>query len=578
MHNPYYYHAAVHNDDMFFGHQQLLADLIRGLNNPHPNSAIIFGGRRCGKTSLIGKLERMLNKDVCTDSGRYFVPCNFNLQGGRPLQRCDDFFLWVLEKLGETWERKHDLEQGAITEELHGNYHSKIVKGPVEAFIYAFQSLEKYGKRIRLVLLIDEWDKVLALGNWGSRDLRPNLRTLLSNSPVVEELGLILAGATQMYKEVIEHDSPLENVLDHHLLPPLSNEATLALAREPNGGRLSEVVAKAIWEYTGGQPCTTQFILHELWDELGGKLGDATVEDILDIAESFDDRTRHFSTWTETLGQTCSEIYRFLVERDEPISYREIRQRFSELEIIKLRIAIETLLYHGLIYRTGRGRRTTYNIAGQMYCNWFLSAGKLITDELVGPTDSKASQIVVHGDYVAGDKSTGVDQRGQEVQGSQTNIAGSTQGPVLSGKFEGPVSVGGGEAVDLRGSQGAVYKPSGQVKQQFGDINIEGDGNVIGDHSSSHVVKSGSEVPAGPKPKSSNYLDALEQMRELIAEHAIELMPDFLVIEGHLRANLSKELSGSTEAIGTEKKEILDQLDNLARKANLDVTFGDLIQ
>lgn len=82
------------------------------------------------------------------------------------------------------------------------------------------------------------------------------------------------------------------------------------------------------------------------------------------------------------------------------------------------------------------------------------------------------------------------DQRGQTVHGPQTNIAGGVHGPVLSGQFGGPVTVGGGEAVDLRGSQGAIYKPSGPVEQQFGNrISITGDGNVIGDHSRSTVVK-----------------------------------------------------------------------------------------
>jgi hypothetical protein len=64
------------------------------------------------------------------------------------------------------------------------------------------------------------------------------------------------------------------------------------------------------------------------------------------------------------------------------------------------------------------------------------------------------------------------DQRGQTVHGPQTNIAGDVHGPVLSGQFGGPVAVGGGEAVDMRDSQGAVYKPSGPVDQQFGNRTI----------------------------------------------------------------------------------------------------------
>lgn len=69
------------------------------------------------------------------------------------------------------------------------------------------------------------------------------------------------------------------------------------------------------------------------------------------------------------------------------------------------------------------------------------------------------------------------DQRGPTV-GTQTNIGGNVTGPVLSGNFSGPVAVGGGEAVDLRHSIGAVYKPAGPVEQHFGDryetVSLEG--------------------------------------------------------------------------------------------------------
>ncbi|MEA3396912.1 MAG: caspase family protein, partial [Chloroflexota bacterium] len=74
----------------------------------------------------------------------------------------------------------------------------------------------------------------------------------------------------------------------------------------------------------------------------------------------------------------------------------------------------------------------------------------------------------VGGDMVMGDKTTVFDQRGQTV-GTQTNIAGNVTDPVLSGQFGGPVAVGGGEAVDMRGTTSAVYKPSGPVTQYFAD-------------------------------------------------------------------------------------------------------------
>ena len=81
------------------------------------------------------------------------------------------------------------------------------------------------------------------------------------------------------------------------------------------------------------------------------------------------------------------------------------------------------------------------------------------------------------------------DQRDQTVYGPQTNIAGDVHGPVLSGSFAGPVAVGGGEAVDMRGAQGAVYKPSGPVTQHLDQISIQGNGNVVADGASTVVIK-----------------------------------------------------------------------------------------
>jgi len=91
------------------------------------------------------------------------------------------------------------------------------------------------------------------------------------------------------------------------------------------------------------------------------------------------------------------------------------------------------------------------------------------------------------------------DQRGQTVHGPQTNIAGNVHGPVFSGQFSGPVALSG-DAIDMRGSSGAIFRPSGPVSQHFGDnIEIRGDGIVIGDHSRSTVIKQ--SAPRGREAK-----------------------------------------------------------------------------
>jgi hypothetical protein len=375
MHNPYNYHVSVRDDAMFFGREEILERLVSGLSAPVPLSAAIFGGRRCGKTSLLNKLVRLLNGDLQAAGERAFVPCSLDLQRGRPLASSDDFFLWVLEELGETWELRRGLERGLVVEALHTCYRDEAGRGPVDAFVRAFRSLDTGGDRIRQVILIDESEHILTV-EWGE-DLRPNLRILLSNSPIAEDVALVMAGSTQMYTKVTERDSPLENILDRYPLPTLSREATLALACRPNGDRLPEEAAEEVWRQTGGQPCMAQYVLHELWNEFGGELEEATVEDVQDMAETFDDRTRHLTAWARILGQTGNALYRFMVEQGAPVAYSEVRQHFPELTGMVLQGTLDALHYHGLIHCHGRGRRCRYQVAGQMYRDWLLAAGRM---------------------------------------------------------------------------------------------------------------------------------------------------------------------------------------------------------
>ena len=51
----------------------------------------------------------------------------------------------------------------------------------------------------------------------------------------------------------------------------------------------------------------------------------------------------------------------------------------------------------------------------------------------------------------------GIARRSEVVYGPQTIVGGDVQGNILSGEFAGPVAVGGGKAVNMRGSRGATY-------------------------------------------------------------------------------------------------------------------------
>jgi hypothetical protein len=102
------------------------------------------------------------------------------------------------------------------------------------------------------------------------------------------------------------------------------------------------------------------------------------------------------------------------------------------------------------------------------------------------------------------------------------------QGPVLSGTFDGPVAIGGGEAVDMRGAQGAIYKPSGPVEQHFGDRYDSG--VTIGDVSGGihDTVIAGRDVTnatitGGSQQRSADQGPSIDQLRQLVGEIQREL-------------------------------------------------------
>lgn len=59
--------------------------------------------------------------------------------------------------------------------------------------------------------------------------------------------------------------------------------------------------------------------------------------------------------------------------------------------------------------------------------------------------------IMAQGDIIIGHKTVGVDQHNQQVNGSQTNVAGNVEGPLASGQFQSATTLGGGQATDARG-------------------------------------------------------------------------------------------------------------------------------
>jgi|GEM_PF-4748006 len=361
MNNPYNYHLPVQSDAMFFGRRELVQSLTERLTQPLPISAALFGGRRSGKTSLLRKLERDMRAQPFCAGTRQCVPWYYDPQAGYPVASADDFFMLALRMLGRALNRS-DAENAQLT----ALYSAQRPLGPAHAFEAAFHQLvEQIGRAIRFILLIDEAETLLS-APWGN-NLRPNLRYLLSNSTISDSLALVMAGSTRFHAQIVEKDSPLENILTRCTLTNLTGEESLALARVPNENRLPPEAAQEVWRQTGGHPCLIQFILHELWNDLET----CTPQDVQEVAAGFSEQVDHFERWRDAIGENGQRIYRWLCRQSETVRYANLRAEFADLDGGELQHILDTLAYHGLINIEGHGRRAAYGIAGSMFRDWY---------------------------------------------------------------------------------------------------------------------------------------------------------------------------------------------------------------
>jgi len=136
--NPYVAGAPMQGAGGFFGRQDTLDWVARGLRNPVTNSLVLFGQRRIGKTTLLLQLRHTLSADA-------FLPVYFDLQdqAARPLgQVLADLADIVAEQVGLAPPDPQVFDDRGLF------------------FIRTFlpQAFSVLGKNRRLVFLLDEFD------------------------------------------------------------------------------------------------------------------------------------------------------------------------------------------------------------------------------------------------------------------------------------------------------------------------------------------------------------------------------------------------------------------------------------
>ena len=359
--NPYNFTRPVTNPNMFFGRTELVEKLMQGLTSDAPSSFAVYGGRRMGKTSLMRMLEHQLNHRLDAATQPIVVPLYVDFQFYPP-QSPAEFFQRLLGRLLE-WQESTIGEIDPLPPVRED--------APAPSFAVAFLELfrrahPKLGG-IKLALLLDESEK-LQRAPW-AHDLDDNLRALLTNVPgVTGHLGLVLAGATDLYTDMVaDHfGSPLRNVLDEEIkMSACSSEEMLRLIQEPTNNQVPANAVDEVIRQAGGHLFMGQFLMHHLWNEHWEQ---ATVELVQETAAEFPEKRRDFERWLEALGETGMRVYAEIIQHDYPLSRTQLNN-LPDLDFLSVSSALDSLIFHGLI----TGERRQYTWSGEMFRSWFLN-------------------------------------------------------------------------------------------------------------------------------------------------------------------------------------------------------------
>jgi hypothetical protein len=182
--SPYQLGGGVNRESVFFGRQQIIADIM----NRDPANYLVVAGRQLGKSSLLKALERRYQ-------GEPDITCRYLALSSEVL------IPRLASELG--------LSQGAGLEEI---------------------AADAAKKRGRFLFLIDEADKFVRHERETDYDILDGLRRMSEEG----NCNFILAGFWELYEHaVLDYQSPLKNFAETIQLGELEEEACKQLAALP---------------------------------------------------------------------------------------------------------------------------------------------------------------------------------------------------------------------------------------------------------------------------------------------------------------------------------------------------------
>ncbi|MBM3238429.1 ATP-binding protein [Candidatus Poribacteria bacterium] len=362
MANPFDPYGPVTEMEKFFGRAEYVQEILSGIRTPV--SYAVIGGRRIGKTSLLNYIVRKIELKNQSSSDLTLIPVDISLHGTTPRSR-RAFFNTLIKKLVGCLNTQHNSglspQAFMLPSVSEDDFDLDVVLELLLDIIQ--QSMAGLGD-IRIVFLIDEieylMDKPFA------DDLISNLRHIISNHPVRENISFVMFGDRYLYEIADIKGSPLENVIRTLQLRAFNERESFELIHTPTGNRLEQNLAQNIVQLSNGHLCIIQHLMYRLVES------DLTLTKAIDLQNACADflqKSRIFHHWLKHFTDLDKRVYyafaRYEDKDSASFSFPIIHSMFPSESLSD---CLDKLFYYGLLHKP---TSDSYHAIIGLFAEWF---------------------------------------------------------------------------------------------------------------------------------------------------------------------------------------------------------------
>src|SRR5579884_238232 len=353
--NPYAWNRV--NPDLCYGRDELLRELLPGLQGHAKLSFGIAGGRRMGKTTLLRRTEQELVAAVegWRRGGLLVVPI-------------------YVDGLQLRWPIRSDAIWGTLLRLILKAMSRERVDTPADIDFQGFKELLspimlEIPERPRIIVMFDEIEPII-VQEW-SQTFLDNWQALLSNIPDLSPyFAAVFTGAHEMAALQRDLGSPLRGVLEWRNLHALDLGSATRLMEEPIGVRWSEEFVGKVFDETGGHPMLLQYIMHQVCNADGHESAVETA-----VARFERDRGWQFEEWwVRYCTPVAQRVYARLPDDKSYIRKWNLTREYGSMDVGQ---ALAILQHVGIGFVDEEKQAVRY--AGEMFRRWFRLAGVVDT-------------------------------------------------------------------------------------------------------------------------------------------------------------------------------------------------------